>query len=446
MSDKQVKVELGDNAGLPDGWHEVPLSSVADVRLSGVDKVARPGEASVRLCNYTDVYNNDYIDSDMEFMHATASPAEIDRFRLRIGDVIITKDSETPDDIGVPAVVDSTAPDIICGYHLALIRPDDSQVDPTFLAKQLTHHRLARYFGQQANGSTRYGLSSTSIAKTPLLLPRCSEVQQAASAVMRLLDAAIKKAEAVIAKLKQMRAGLLHDLLTCGLNDSGDLRDPVAHPEHFRDSALGMIPKLWMDGSLAQFLHATEYGISSPLGEHGTPVLRMNNLAGGEADLTDLKATALPVPEALWLRPLDVLFNRTNSWEHVGRTGIWRGQIERATFASYLVRLTPTPNLLPELLNLWLNAPTVQLAMRRYATPAVNQVNINPTNLRKLLAAFPGDIGEQQQMVELVDVQDEQICATSLELAKLKNLKLGATHDLLTGSVCVPEFLDLEAP
>ena len=59
------------------------------------------------------------------------------------------------------------------------------------------------------------------------------------------MDEAIAKTEAVIAKLKQVRAGLLHDLLTRGLDEHGQLRDPVAHPEQFQDSALGWIPKEW---------------------------------------------------------------------------------------------------------------------------------------------------------------------------------------------------------
>ena len=86
------------------------LSTVALPRFSSVDKLTVAGEEPVRLCNYTDVYQNDYITADREFMHATATPDEIAQFRLHVGDVIITKDSESPDDIGIPCVIDSTAP------------------------------------------------------------------------------------------------------------------------------------------------------------------------------------------------------------------------------------------------------------------------------------------------------------------------------------------------
>ncbi len=430
--DKETKLYLNE-------WRDAPLASVADIRFSNVNKISQPGEEPVRLCNYTDVYNNDYVTADMDFMRATSTRAEVERFGLQAGDVIITKDSETPDDIGIPAVVDTTAPDLVCGYHLALIRPNQDLVDPTFLSKQLAHHRIARYYGQQANGTTRYGLSTATIANTPLRLPSLKS-QESASILMRLVDAHIARTEAVITKLKQVRAGMLQDLLTCGLDENGRLRDPMTHPEQFKDSPLGRIPIDWNYGRLSQFVPSAEYGISTSLGGKGHPVLRMNNLFEGEAELSDLKYSAIPLPEGLWLRPGDVLFNRTNSWEHVGRTGIWRGQIERATFASYLVRLNPRPDLLNcELLNIWLNWPPIQIAMRRFATPAVQQVNINPTNLRQMEAAFPQVLNEQLEIVERIGQQDNTLRSELSALVKLKSIKSGLQDDLLTGRVRVSE-------
>jgi hypothetical protein len=189
-----------------------PLASMAAIRFSSVDKLTEHGEMPVRLCNYTDVYKNTYILSSMPFMRATASTAEISRFGLRVGDVIITKDSETPDDIGVPAVVDSTAPDLVCGYHLALIRPDLKCLDPLFLAMQLKHTRLARYFGRQASGSTRYGLSTGSIEQAPILKLPLPE-QKRRSDVLREHDRAAAQVALEAEKLRAIKAGLMNDLL-----------------------------------------------------------------------------------------------------------------------------------------------------------------------------------------------------------------------------------------
>ena len=101
------------------------MRSAATYVVSNVDKVPDDNEIPIRLCNYTDVYNNEFITPDLDLMQATASEAEISKFGVAVDDVIITKDSESWDDIGVPALVRETAGDLVCGYHLALLRPSN---------------------------------------------------------------------------------------------------------------------------------------------------------------------------------------------------------------------------------------------------------------------------------------------------------------------------------
>jgi type I restriction enzyme, S subunit len=267
--------------------------------------------------------------------------------------------------------------------------------------------------------------------------------QSRIAAVLDTVDEAIAKTEAVIAKLRQMRAGLLHDLLTRGFDKNGQLRDPIAHPEQFQDSPLGLIPKEWTAAPLRHFLSSAEYGISTSLSSEGSlPVLRMNNFSSGEASLDDVKFATCEVPKMLLLRDGDVLFNRTNSYEHVGRTGIWRGQLPVATFASYLVRLNPAPTrLTSEFLNLVLNMPESQQRMRRYATPAVQQVNINPTQLQLMHIAAPQLVVEQERIAVVGNESARPLAAETAELAKLVSLKSGLMTDLLTGRVRVPETI-----
>src|SRR4051812_31824421 len=102
---------------------EERLKHIATVRISNVDKKSIEGDTPVRLCNYTDVYYRDRITRNSEFMRATATPDQRTTFALRRGDVLLTKDSETADDIGVSSYVADDLPDVLCGYHLALIRP-----------------------------------------------------------------------------------------------------------------------------------------------------------------------------------------------------------------------------------------------------------------------------------------------------------------------------------
>ncbi len=208
---------------LPEGWAMKSISSIARVSFSGVDKKTHADEMPVRLCNYMDVYANDYITADLDFMPATASDSEITRFSLQRGDVMITKDSETPDDIGVPAIVTEDLEGVICGYHLALIRSDSAEVDPFFLSKELGSARSKRHFSTHANGATRFGLTTSAVMKTTVHLPTIEE-QTRIAAVLSTCDREIELLQRKQEKLKEQKKGLMQKLLT------GEVR----HPEFLR--------------------------------------------------------------------------------------------------------------------------------------------------------------------------------------------------------------------
>ena len=321
---------------------------------------------------------------------------------------------------------------------VALLKGNPGELDTEYLLHNLSF-RYSELRSRSAGGG-RAGLTKTILEQLPLPLPAVPEQSKIAE-VLSTVDRAIEQTEALIAKQQRIKTGLMQDLLTRGIDEQGNLRSEQTHK--FKDSPLGRIPVEWESASLAVFVPSAEYGISTSLGESGYPVLRMNNLLDGEAELSDLKFTDTPVPEHLWLRNGDLLFNRTNSWEHVGRTGIWRGQIESATFASYLVRLNPHPDkLLPEMLNFWLNWERIQIAMRRQATPAVQQVNINPTNLRSIPAAFPRNLDEQTAITGRISAVREVFNAYREHLYKLKSIKAGLLQDLLTGDRRVTALLE----
>ena len=147
---------------IPAHWEVQRLKACATVHLSNVDKKSREGESEVLLCNYVDVYYNERIEADITFMPATATRDQIRRFSLRKGDVLVTKDSETWTDIAVPALVDEDLSGVLCGYHLALIRPR-SRVSGGFLARTLSAVGPRDQFHVAANGITRFGLTADAI-------------------------------------------------------------------------------------------------------------------------------------------------------------------------------------------------------------------------------------------------------------------------------------------
>lgn len=158
-------------APLPRGWQWRRLKYVAEYFVSSVNKVLAEDEVPVRLCNYTDVYNNDEIRLMIEFMRATATAEEIKRFGLRTGDIVITKDSEHWSDIAVPALVVESADDLVCGYHLAVVRPDTRKIEPVFLFRVLQSPLINYQFQVAATGVTRYGLPKSAIGSAWIPCP-----------------------------------------------------------------------------------------------------------------------------------------------------------------------------------------------------------------------------------------------------------------------------------
>lgn len=222
-------------AALPDGWRVVRLGDVAEISFSSVDKKTVDGESPVKLCNYTDVFYNRQIRPDMPFMVATASPTECDRWALKEGDVLFTKDSETADEIGIPAYVSEDMPDVLCGYHLARARPRTA-VDGAFLARALGSHATAREFARIANGITRFGLTLDATRSLPIALPPLGE-QRAIADVLDAIDEAGERTEAVVAAGEGLRDALLHELLTRGL--------PGRHTDWRDVPGLGTMPASW---------------------------------------------------------------------------------------------------------------------------------------------------------------------------------------------------------
>ena len=108
---------------IPEHWKLARLKRLANVRASNVDKLTVETQKRVLLCNYVDVYKNERITREIPFMSASATKDQIETFELKAGDVLMTKDSETPNDIGIPAYVPSELAGVVCGYHLSLIRP-----------------------------------------------------------------------------------------------------------------------------------------------------------------------------------------------------------------------------------------------------------------------------------------------------------------------------------
>ncbi|MHA7844728.1 restriction endonuclease subunit S [Serratia sp. D1N4] len=199
--------------GYSGDWKQYQLSDITNVIVSPVDKKSVVGEVPVELCNYTDVYYHHEITKEINFMKATASNNEIEKYSLKIGDVIITKDSETPGDIAVPALVSEELNGVVCGYHLAIVRPNKSAVSGAFLNYLFSMPKTRYYFFTLATGATRFGLSIGAINKAQFSLPTVDEQQKIAN-LLSISDKEIKALKQKLHYLKQEKKALMQQLLT----------------------------------------------------------------------------------------------------------------------------------------------------------------------------------------------------------------------------------------
>jgi type I restriction enzyme S subunit len=255
-----------------------PLKRVADVWCSNVDKKSVDGQIPVRLCNYTDVYYNDRIVADLPFMEATATPDQIARFSLRAGDVLLTKDSETADDIGVSAHVAEDLPGVICGYHLAIARPRVGAVDGRYLHWALTASTSRGQLEVAATGVTRFGLRQDAVAG--MLVPTPGLAEQ--GAIADYLDAETARIDRIVSARNQQLALIREraDRATTELLQSGGA--PVVALKRAADLLAGF------SYESRDFLHDGD----------GVPLLRGINVDVGSIQWTECVRVAAGVASA----------------------------------------------------------------------------------------------------------------------------------------------------
>lgn len=208
---------------VPEHWEVKRLWHVANFTNSNVDKKSYEGQRAVKLCNYTDVYYNEFITASFPFMDATASDDEIEAFELKKGDVLITKDSQDPSDIGTPAIVTVDLRSVICGYHLTIIRTHDAD-DTGFVHRSIQSHPTKAYSFVESPGITRYGLSQDAIGDIVVYLPPKDERTRLTSWVNRetaRIDTLITKARRSIDLLKERRGAFI----TAAVTGQIDVRD-----------------------------------------------------------------------------------------------------------------------------------------------------------------------------------------------------------------------------
>ena len=434
---------LGWTNDLPDNWEAKPLRTVARYVVSNVDKLTHEYEITVRLCNYTNVYHSEFITLALDFMRATASEAEIEKFGVRVDDVLITKDSESWDDIGIPALVRQSSDDLVCGYHLALVRPLPDKVTGAFVFRCLQGNLVRVQLELAANGVTRFGIPKSGIGSLRLPIPPLAQQRAIADYLDRetaRLDALVAEKERVLALLGEKRQALITRTVTTGLNPDVPLRDSGV-------PWLGEIPAHWTVTRL-KLVGCVQTGITlgknfgtKPVNEY--PYIRVANVQDGYLDLAEVKSISVPAEEAYLhhLRTGDVLMNEGGDADKLGRGAIWTGQISPCLHQNHVFAVRPR-RVSADWLNSWILGNVAKAYLESRAKRSTNLASISAWNLNEMPLLKPPD-QEQRDIVDHITrctaKIDEVRNATKRTITLIKERRSALIAAAVTGQIDIRE-------
>lgn len=294
------------------------------------------------------------------------------------------------------------------------------------------------------SGTTVESLDPSVFFKLAVYVPDLPQ-QRTIAKFLDVLDDAIRKTEQIIAKLKHVKQGLLRDLLTRGIDDNGELRDPARHPDQFKHSPVGIIPKTWHlvdTASLCSVITKGTTPISGAMwqGNDGVRFLRVDNLSpDGTLDLLASQFRISPGTHSGALSrsrclPGDVLMNIVGP--PLGKLGLVPSSLGEANINQAVAVFRPKPSLVSKFLLLWLGYRETQQWFHRHAKQTSGQLNLTLAMCQQL--PIPRiDETEQKALLSHWGALQERLETETCCAAKLRLLKQGMMDDLLTGRVRV---------
>jgi len=418
---------------IPGHWSVSKLKNQCQIIPSNVDKKSLDNEIEVFLCNYADVYRNDFINCSLEFMTATANEHELKKFQLIKEDVLITKDSENPYDIAVPALVVETQPKLLCGYHLSIIRSNNQKLRGSYLFWVLRDASIASQLHRQATGITRWAIATRHVKNSSIPLPPLSE-QQAIAAYLDKTCAAIDKA--IEAKQKQLeildalRKSIITKAVTRGLNKKAKRKDS-GHiwigriPQEWKVEKLKYVTDLIVDGT-----HFTPDYI-----EEGVPFLRVTDIQNSQIDQNKVKRISEEAHRELCKRANpkagDILLSKNGT---IGLIKVVEWNWGFSIFVSLcLIRLRNF--LSPYFFRYYFESDVVDQQLFE-SSKRTSVTNLHLVKIREMRIAFPR-LDEQQTLVTFLDTKCAELDKLKENIQKqistLEQYRKSLIHECVTG-------------
>ncbi|AVH36817.1 restriction endonuclease subunit S [Pseudomonas monteilii] len=336
-----------------------------------------------------------------------------------------------------------------CSTDILVLRAKDG-IDSGFAGKIFQTEQVGAAAERTAIGTKMPRTSWRHLKTVDVFCPDIKE-QKCAAQILDTLDTTIRETEALIDKLKAVKHGLLHDLLTRGIHPNGQLRQPQsAAPELYKKSPLGWIPREWevdLLGNVAESLIDGPFGSNLKTAHYvenpGVRVVRLQNIQqegyddSDRAFISDRHAISLSRNQVVGG---DVLIASLGDENYpVGRACCYPADLPDAVNKADCFRFRAGANCQNEFITFFMNSAPARRQVRGYEQ-GVTMKRINLGNLRRIFVTLP-ELDEQELIVERMRVLQGHIEIAKLQYGKLQQQKSGLMDDLLTGRVRVTPLL-----
>ena len=422
-------------SAVPSGWKVERLKDVARVNANalpaGTDADYEFDYLEISNVNYNGVVSTDAI----EHLRFEDAPSRARR-RVASGSTVI---SSVRPNLQAVAFFASAPKHLICSTGFNVVEPQSNKLAPQFTYYHLLSENARQYFEAAATGVGYPAIGDKDFNAFTVTLPPLPEQQRIATylaASCAAIDAAVSATRRQLDTLEALRKSIIQRAVTFGIEANPKLRQ--VNSDWIRE-----VPSHWDVCRVKRVVACMDYGIGVSTGDEGRyPVLKMGNVQDGEIQFVKLDFID-EVDDNLILERGDLLYNRTNSPDQVGKAAIFRkSRADAITFASYLVRLRVNHRVNAWYLNYVLNSSGFLAFARRLAVPSVQQSNLNSTRYAQMFIPLP-PIEEQKAILSFLNEKtaavDTVVATIQTQIETLTAYRKSLIHECVTGQRRVTE-------
>jgi len=420
---------------VPEDWEVLTIESVLDNIIDYRGKSPPKSEAGIPLITAKNVRKG-YIDEEpREFIYENQFDTWMVRGTPRYGDVFITTEAPLGNIAKVPKYK------FAIGQRLLALSPSADILSSDFLLQILQGEKFTEQLDLQSTGSTVAGIKQSTFRKMPLPIPPLPE-QQKIAAILSSVDEVIEKTQAQINKLKDLKTGMMQELLspregqaTNINNPQGESKNSLHHTE-FKDSPLGRIPIGWEVESIEDVLdRIIDYrGKSPPKSEIGVPLITAKNIRQGFINKEPREYIYEEKFEAWMVRGIprhgDIFITTEAPLGNIARVPKYKFAIGQR-----VLTLSPKVTVTSDYLFYVMQGTCFKEQLDLQSTGST-VAGIKQSTFRKIKLPIP-PIFEQEYITKPLNALNQRIDTVSVKLDHYKNLKKALMQDLLTGKVRV---------